>query len=103
MKQSCRVFSNSRLFQPLLVVILLLAFAGSLAAGQQFLFQLDPQHTGVNFTLGDVLHTLHGTFLVKQGSLTLDPASGTLTGELVVDANSGNSGSGMRELKMHKA
>src|SRR5437764_780878 len=102
MKQSYRLFSNPRLFQPLLVVILLLAFAGRLAAGQQFLFQLDPQHTGVNFTLGDVLHTVHGTFLVKKGSLTLDPASGKLTGEIVVDAKSGNSGSGMRDRKMHK-
>ena len=102
MKQSCCVFYKPRLFQTLLLVILVLAFAGSLAAGQQLLFQLDPQHTGVNFTLGDVLHTVHGTFLLKQGSLTLDPASGKFTGEIVVDAKSGNSGSGMRDRKMHK-
>ena len=102
MKQSCCVFCKPRLFQTLLLVILVLAFAGGLAAGQQLLFQLDPQHTGVNFTLGDVLHTVHGTFLLKQGSLTLDPASGKFTGEIVVDAKSGNSGSGMRDRKMHK-
>jgi polyisoprenoid-binding protein YceI len=102
MKQSCCVFYKPRLFQMLLLVILVLAFAGSLAAGQQLLFQLDPQHTGVYFTLGDVLHTVHGTFLLKQGSLTLDPASGKFTGEIVVDAKSGNSGSGMRDRKMHK-
>ena len=102
MKQSCCVFYKPRLFHTLLLVILVLALAGSLAAGQQLLFQLDPQHTGVNFTLGDVLHTVHGTFLLKQGSLTLDPASGKFTGEIVVDAKSGNSGSGMRDRKMHK-
>jgi polyisoprenoid-binding protein YceI len=102
MKRSYCVFYKPRLFHTLLLVILVLAFAGSLAAGQLLLFQLDPQHTGVNFTLGDVLHTVHGTFRLKQGSLTLDPASGKFTGEIVVDAKSGNSGSGMRDRKMHK-
>jgi polyisoprenoid-binding protein YceI len=102
MKQSYCVIFKPRLFHPLLLVFLLLAFVSGLAAGQQLLFQLDPQHTGVNFTLGDVLHTVHGTFLLKQGSLSLDPASGKLTGEIVVDAKSGNSGSGMRDRKMHK-
>jgi polyisoprenoid-binding protein YceI len=31
-----------------------------------------------------------------------DPASGKLSGEIVVDAKSGESGSGMRDRKMHK-
>lgn len=93
---------KARLFQSLLAVFTISACTGALAAGQQVLFQLDAQHTGVNFTLGDVLHTVRGTFLLKQGSLTLDPASGKLSGEIVVDAKSGNSGSGMRDRKMHK-
>ena len=41
-------------------------------------------------------------FRLKQGSLRLDPASGKLTGEIVVDAKSGESGSGMRDRKMHR-
>ena len=102
MKPSKSLFSQPRLFQALLIVGLMAAFAGMLAAGQQLLFQLDAQHTSVSFTLGDVLHTVRGTFLLKQGSLTLDPASGKFTGEIVVDAKSGNSGSGMRDRKMHK-
>ena len=65
-------------------------------------FQLDAKHSAVNFTLGDVLHTVRGTFQLKQGSLRLDPASGKLTGEIVVDAKSGNSGGGMRDRKMHR-
>jgi polyisoprenoid-binding protein YceI len=56
----------------------------------------------VNFTLGDVLHTVRGTFRLTQGSLRLDPASGKLGGEIVVDAKSGNSGSGMRDRKMNR-
>jgi polyisoprenoid-binding protein YceI len=102
MRQSNLLFCKPRLFQALLVVFSFLACAATLAAGQQLLFQLDAQHTGVNFTLGDVLHTVRGTFLLKQGSLSLDPASGKLSGEIVVDARSGDSGSGMRDRKMHK-
>src|SRR5260370_8816691 len=63
---------------------------------------VDAKQFAVNFTLGDVLHTVRGTFQLKQGSLRLDPASGKLTGEIVVDAKSGNSGGGMRDRKMHR-
>jgi polyisoprenoid-binding protein YceI len=79
----------------------LVAFAVS-AAAQRASFQLDPSQTTVKFTLGDVLHTVHGTFRLKRGALRLDPDSGKLSGDIVVDATSGESGSGMRDRKMHK-
>jgi polyisoprenoid-binding protein YceI len=82
--------------------IAFLAMAGLAAAAQDIAFRLDPQHTTVGFTLGDVLHTVRGTFQLKQGALRLDPASSKLSGEIVVDARSGNSGSGMRDRKMHR-
>jgi len=72
------------------------------ATAQQSNLQLDPARTSVNYTLGDVLHTVRGTFQVKRGSLQLDPSAGKLTGEIVVDAKSGESGSGMRDRKMHR-
>ncbi|MGA9305760.1 MAG: YceI family protein, partial [Candidatus Sulfotelmatobacter sp.] len=82
----------------------------SLAQGVAF--QLDPQHTTINYTLGDALHTVHGTFRLKQGTLRFDrssgdpasgdPASGRLAGEIIVDARSGQSGSEMRDHKMHR-
>ncbi|MCU1301598.1 MAG: YceI family protein [Candidatus Sulfotelmatobacter sp.] len=76
---------------------------GSFAASSQDVaFQFDPKRSTVNFTLGDVLHTVHGTFHLKQGSLRLEPASGRLTGEIIVDARSGQSGSGMRDRKMDR-
>lgn len=78
------------------------AIAAAAAASQSVAFQLDPQRTSVNFTLGDVLHTVRGSFRLKQGSLSLDPPSSKLTGEIVVDAKSGESGSGMRDRKMHR-
>ena len=84
------------------LVIATLALASATAAAQTLLFQLDPQHTTVNITLGDVLHTVRGTFRLKRGSLHFDPATTKLTGEIVVDAKSGDSGSGMRDRKMHR-
>jgi polyisoprenoid-binding protein YceI len=49
-----------------------------------------------------VLHTVHGNFKLSHGSLQFEPSSGKLSGEVVVDAKSGESGSGMRDRKMHK-
>jgi polyisoprenoid-binding protein YceI len=71
------------------------------AAAQEQTFQIDPAQSSVKFTLGDVLHTVHGTFAMKHGELQVQPA-GKVSGEIVVDAASGNSGSGMRDRKMHK-
>jgi len=84
-----------------LALALFLAIA-NFAAGQDVQLRLDAQHSSVNFILGDVLHTVRGTFQVKRGSLRFDPASGKLAGEMVVDAKSGNTVGGMRDRKMHR-
>jgi polyisoprenoid-binding protein YceI len=85
-----------------LTAILLLVGAVTLAAAQDTAFQLDPGQTSVKFTLADVLHTVRGSFKLKRGALQFDPGSGKITGEIVVDATSGDSGNGMRDRKMHK-
>jgi polyisoprenoid-binding protein YceI len=72
------------------------------AAAQQTTLELDPAKTSIQFTLDASLHTVHGSFQVKQGQLRLDPASGALSGAIVVDARSGNTGNGLRDRKMHK-
>jgi polyisoprenoid-binding protein YceI len=72
------------------------------SAAQQVGLQFDPQHTSINFALSDVLHAVHGTFDLKHGRLVFDPASGKVSGEIVVDAKSGRSGNGMRDRKMHR-
>jgi len=83
-----------------------LACAAMLAASsipaEDTVLQIDPSHTKVEFTLADVLHTVHGSFLLKRGDLRFDPATGKASGELVVDAASGDSGSGARDRNMHK-
>jgi polyisoprenoid-binding protein YceI len=72
-------------------------------ARAQAVFTLDPSQSSAAFTLPDVLHTVHGSFKVKRGSAQFDPASGTATGEIVVDATSGESGSGARDKRMHRS
>jgi polyisoprenoid-binding protein YceI len=104
MKQHVQEFRRGSAFLLFLAAFVFLPIATSVAAAQDAAFQLDPQHTAVAFTLGDVLHTVHGTFHLQRGSLSLhlDPASRKLSGEIVVDARSGESGSGMRDRKMHR-
>lgn len=81
-------------------VVILLAAASVFA--QEQVFQLDPVQSHVEFTLGDVLHTVHGKFLLKSGVLKFDTTSGAASGELVLDADSGNSGSNARDKKMKR-
>jgi polyisoprenoid-binding protein YceI len=102
MKDARQGFYRRYVCGKLLAVVVLLAVAGVASAAQGVTFQLDPQHTTINFTLSDALHTVHGTFRLKQGVLRLDAASGKVAGEIVVDAKSGESGSGMRDHKMHR-
>jgi polyisoprenoid-binding protein YceI len=102
MKESGFTFHKRRLCRQFLAVTALLTVASIAAAAQSLVFQLDPQRTAVNFTLADALHTVRGSFRLKQGSLRLDAASGKLAGDIEVDAKSGETGSGMRDRKMHR-
>jgi polyisoprenoid-binding protein YceI len=70
-------------------------------ASAQAVFDVDASQSRAAFTLSDVLHTVHGTFKVKRGSIHFDP-SGEASGEIAVDATSGESGSGARDKKMHQ-
>lgn len=73
----------------------------SWAAGPVSL-NLDPAKTEIHFTLHDVLHTVHGTFQLKKGSIQFEPESGKASGAIVVDVTSGVSGSDARDHRMHK-
>jgi polyisoprenoid-binding protein YceI len=84
------------------VLCILSIVAAGATFAQELALTLDPQKTVINFTLGDVLHTVHGTFQLKQGKLQIDPVSKKITGEIAVDARSGQTGNGMRDRKMHR-
>src|SRR5690349_21212270 len=70
--------------------------------GQALVVQLEPESTHIDFTLGDILHTVRGTFRLQSGELRLDPATGAASGLIVVDATSGDSDSKARDSRMHK-
>jgi polyisoprenoid-binding protein YceI len=72
------------------------------AAGQNRVFTADPGQSRVEFTLGDVLHTVHGTFRLQSGDLHFNSSTGAAEGQLVVDAGSGDSGNRARDNKMKR-
>lgn len=74
----------------------------SAAAAQQTQITFDPARTKVGWTLGDVLHTVQGTFQLKSGTILFDPKTGEATGQVIIDAASGNSGNKTRDSKMNK-
>lgn len=76
--------------------------APAAAGANEIVLNIDPAKSTVHYTISSSLHTVHGTFAVKRGALQIDPASGKATGEIVVDAASGQSGSSGRDKKMHK-
>lgn len=80
----------------------LMLMAAAAACAQETTVVLDPAATRVDFTLGDVLHTVRGSFHLKSGAITFDPASGRASGAMIVDARSGDSGSAARDRRMHQ-
>jgi polyisoprenoid-binding protein YceI len=91
-----------RAFRRISLPILCGLLTALLAQAQQKTFTLDPAQTKVNFTVDSTLHTVHGDFHLKHGSIQFDSATGQASGELVVDAASGQSGNDGRDKKMHK-
>lgn len=83
--------------------IVLTAFASAAPArAAGWSFEVDPAASTVTFTLGATAHTVHGTFRVRSGAGTIDPATGSATGRIVVDAASGETGNSSRDRKMHE-
>ena len=84
------------------VVGLILVSFASPSFGQEEVFELDPAKSTVNFTLDATMHTVHGSFKAKGGSIRFDPQSGAASGKIQVDATSAESGNDSRDHKMHK-
>jgi polyisoprenoid-binding protein YceI len=82
-------------------ILLLLLSAGALTAAET-VFELVPSKTEIAFMVHSTLHTVHGTFQLKRGTVRFDPDTGKATGEIVVDVASGDSGNGSRDHRMDK-
>lgn len=76
--------------------------APATTSASEIVLTVDPAQSTVHYTVSSSLHTVHGTFALKRGTLRLDPATGKAAGEIVVDAISGQSGNDSRDKRMHK-
>ena len=71
-------------------------------ATAETILTLDPAQSKVHWTVESTLHTVHGTFALKSGTVQFDPETGKASGEIVVYAPSGESGNDSRDKRMHK-
>jgi len=107
--QAFRARSLSVAALAVLGLALFLAAAASLpqspvtpAPASEIVLTLDPAQSTVHWTVDSSLHTVHGTFALKSGTLHFDPETGKAGGEIVVLATSGASGNSSRDARMHK-
>jgi polyisoprenoid-binding protein YceI len=71
-------------------------------SAQQYVATLDAAQTKIEYSVDSTLHTVHGTFTLKNGEIHFDPSTGQASGRIVVDATSGDSGNKSRDKKMHQ-
>jgi hypothetical protein len=88
------------LFSLSLLLFVLLTMGADLHA-QETTLKLDPAGSKIEFALADVLHTVHGSFGLKEGTIHFNPVTGQASGSVVVDVRSGQSGNRTRDRKMH--
>ena len=79
----------------------LITWTATKSRAQEMILQLDPNDTKVEISLSASLHTVHGAFRLKSGSIQFNPSSGTAGGLVIVDTTSGDTGNKSRDHKMH--
>jgi polyisoprenoid-binding protein YceI len=102
MSESRRYVPHSKTFRlPVYIVLALVVCSYATAQTHELLLEFTPANTSIGFTLGDILHTVHGSFKLKQGEADYNFGSDVVHGQLVIDATSGESGNHSRDHKMH--
>lgn len=85
------------------VTTLLLALSAIASAqAQPVVFKFDRTQTTAEIALSATWHTVHGKFRLQRGEIRFEPLSGKISGEIVFDATSGETGNDGRDHKMHK-
>lgn len=95
-------FAAKRLWLASLLLLAATLLHSSATRAQEMSVTLDPARTEIHYTLGAIAHTVHGTFKLKTGTVHFDSATGKVSGSVVVDATSGNSGNDGRDSNMHR-
>lgn len=83
-------------------LLIALALHATCALAEQQTLNVDPGSSTIEFNLGDVLHSVHGTFHVQSGEVEFDRGDTKMSGSILVSAASGNSGNESRDHKMSK-
>jgi polyisoprenoid-binding protein YceI len=78
----------------------ILGMAARNCKAEQLSVDLDPAKTKIAFTISDTLHVVHGTFRLKEGHFSFEGGTSAMSGHIIVDASSGDSGSGARDGRM---
>lgn len=102
MKQISRKLGAPATASKLALLLICLLGASTLAAARPVQVTLDRAQTTINIFVHDVHGGVHGTFKLKSGAISFNPETGEATGEVVVDAASGDTGNDSRDRKMHK-
>lgn len=84
------------------VIILVAAFAAVSAHAQQRVLVLNPEASKVSFTLEATGHDVEGSFVLKNGRIAFDPATGAASGEIAIDLKSAETGNKSRDKTMHE-
>lgn len=84
------------------MLLALVTLTPAASGSETFRLALEPAASQVAFELGATLHTVRGRFALLSGDLVLDEAAGTLSGRVVIDARSGDTGNGSRDANMHE-
>jgi polyisoprenoid-binding protein YceI len=82
-------------------LLLLVGLCAETLRAQDMTLELDPANTHINFTLEATLHSVHGTFALRSGTIHFNPSTGSASGLVAVDATSGDSENKGRDHKMH--
>ncbi|HEY2646214.1 MAG TPA: YceI family protein [Candidatus Acidoferrales bacterium] len=93
---------SSAAFVTAFLALLAMLLSATASQAQEFTLQFDHAQTKIEYSLGSTLHTVHGTFALKNGTVRVDPSSGKLDGSILVDALSGDSGNADRDGRMHR-
>jgi polyisoprenoid-binding protein YceI len=84
------------------ILFLNVVIAAQRNAPSEISFNANPPDCAVTFSLDATMHTVHGSFAVKKGSIQFSPATNRMDGEIVLDATSAKTGNDTRDNKMHK-
>lgn len=84
------------------IVLALFVILAPTAFAQHQIFVVNPDTSEVKMTLNTNHEAVHGIFQIQSGSIESDRSTATLSGSVVVVANSGKTGNDSRDKKMNK-